>query len=343
MYASLAARDRSTSRAAHLRELADYEEKHAEAWRVLLERLGSPVPPEGRFLEHRILVGLARVLGVGRILPILHKQEVDGVARYKAQAARWRDPDAQAAFADILADEIAHEVDTFNAMRETEAEGGRLRSAVLGANDGLGSLVALVAGVAGATASSLAVLIAGVAGLVAGAVSMAASNYISVKAEQEVYRSQVSLQQDALEVAPEAKRTQLEEVYRRKGLTQEEAETVVGRLAGRPEELLRSLVAEQHGLAEASFEDPSRLALITGTAFALAGAVPILPFLFLASLPAVLVSVGVTAGVLFLTGVLRSLFTLNPFLRSGLEMVLIGLGAAAATYLVGLAVGGVVG
>ncbi|HYM40678.1 MAG TPA: VIT1/CCC1 transporter family protein [Thermoplasmata archaeon] len=70
---------------------------------------------------------------------------------------------------------------------------------------------------------------------------------------------------------------------------------------------------------------------------------PRLPFLLLPALSGVFVSVAVTAIGLFAAGVLRVLSTLHPFLRSGAEMTLVGMGAAAATYLVGLVVGGVVG
>ncbi|HLM70126.1 MAG TPA: VIT1/CCC1 transporter family protein, partial [Thermoplasmata archaeon] len=76
--------------------------------------------------------------------------------------------------------------------------------------------------------------------------------------------------------------------------------------------------------------------------FALAGAVPILPFFLLSPHTAVIVSVVVTAVALFLAGLFRALSSLHPFVRSGLEMVAVGMGAAAGTYLIGLLIGGVV-
>jgi VIT1/CCC1 family predicted Fe2+/Mn2+ transporter len=62
----------------------------------------------------------------------------------------------------------------------------------------------------------------------------------------------------------------------------------------------------------------------------------------LPALQGVLVSVALTCIALFLAGIIRALSTLHPFLQSGLEMVLIGMGAAAATYIVGFAIGVVV-
>ncbi len=339
MYLALAAMDREPERAEFLRELARFEEKHAATWEALLHKLGARVPQDRRLREHRILVALARVFGVGTVLPILHKGEVDGIQNYLGQAERWMDPDAGAALREILPDEVAHEVDLFGSMRHVTESRGRLRSAILGANDGLGSVLALAAGVAGATNSSPAVVIAGVAGLVAGAVSMGASNYVSVKAEQEVDASQRRLQRQAIGVARETKRKELVRIYEEKGLTHGEADRVASRIAEKPEEFLKALLAEEHAGAEEASESPAKQAAYTAFAFAGAGLVPILPFLALPSVEGILASVALTGLALFLAGIIRALSTLNPFLRSGIEMVLIGMGAAAATYLVGLVLG----
>ena len=59
---------------------------------------------------------------------------------------------------------------------------GWLPAAVLGADDGLVSTASLVLGVAAANANHSSILIAGISGMVAGAMSMAASEYVSVHA-----------------------------------------------------------------------------------------------------------------------------------------------------------------
>lgn len=59
---------------------------------------------------------------------------------------------------------------------------GWLRAAVLGANDGIVSTASLIMGVAASGAPRSAVLVSGIAGLVAGAMSMAAGEYVSVRA-----------------------------------------------------------------------------------------------------------------------------------------------------------------
>jgi len=73
------------------------------------------------------------------------------------------------------------------AKRALQVQRGAARAAVLGVNDGLVSVLCIVLAVAGAGASGHSVLLAGFAGLVAGAVSMAAGEWISVRAQVELF------------------------------------------------------------------------------------------------------------------------------------------------------------
>jgi VIT1/CCC1 family predicted Fe2+/Mn2+ transporter/rubrerythrin len=344
MYSALADADRNSTRATLLRRLAEYEGRHAALWAGLLRRHDRPLPPEHRLANQRILVRLARWFGVGSVLSVVHREEVDGIEKYRDQQRRWQDPDAQRLFSELLPDEVVHEIETTASARDEGAlAAGGLRSVLLGSIDGLASTVALAAGVAGATSSSHTIVIAGSAAVVAGALSMAASEYVSVKAEHDVVLAQARMEREALTVAPETKRRQLVASYTTKGLTPEEAEKVVARLTAEPGPFLRALLAERYGSPEAAEETPVRQGLYTGVSFALAGALTILPFLFLGAQPGVIVSVALAASALFIAGLLRSLSSLEPFLRGGLEMMAVGMGAAAGTFLIGLAIGGVVG
>ncbi|MGP8067385.1 MAG: VIT1/CCC1 transporter family protein [Thermoplasmata archaeon] len=344
MYQALAAADRIPARAVLLRELAGFEERHAALWAGLLKKLGRPPPRETRMIEHRMLVGMARLLGVGPVLPIVHRGEVDGIEKYRSQASRWQDPDAVTVFRTILPDEVAHEIETSNAAREAGSRtSGSLRSLLLGAIDGFASIVALSAGVAGATGLNKTVLIAGTASVVAGALSMAASEYVSVKAERDARVAQTRMEGAAASVAPETKRDQLIRAYEAKGLSTDEATKVATRLQENPQRFLDALVAERYGTGVEEDERPGRQGLLTGVSFALAGAVPLVPYIFFGIEAAVIASVVVTAVALFLAGLFRALSSLHPFVRSGLEMLAVGMGAAAGTYLIGLVIGGAVG
>lgn len=66
-----------------------------------------------------------------------------------------------------------------------------LRAGVLGANDGIVSIAALVAGISGASVSSNTFLVVLVAGLAGGALSMAIGEYVSVSSQLDAEKAMV--------------------------------------------------------------------------------------------------------------------------------------------------------
>jgi vacuolar iron transporter family protein len=74
----------------------------------------------------------------------------------------------------------------------------QLRAGVLGANDGIVSVAAIVVGVAGASSTSASIVTAGVAGLVAGALSMATGEYVSVSSQRDAERAGLATPDDEL-------------------------------------------------------------------------------------------------------------------------------------------------
>src|SRR5438046_3263689 len=81
-----------------------------------------------------------------------------------------------------------HPADAATEHHHRDVQGGAARAAVFGISDGLTTNVSLILGVAGAAATTGAsfVRLAGVAGLVGGAFSMAAGEYISMRAQSEL-------------------------------------------------------------------------------------------------------------------------------------------------------------
>ncbi len=89
---------------------------------------------------------------------------------------------------------------------------------------------------------------------------------------------------------------------------------------------------------------PGRAGGTSFVAFAAGAAVPLLPFLAgAAGFRAIQAAVVVTLAALFGAGLVLSLFTGRDALRSGARMVLIGAAAGALTYLLGRALGVVIG
>src|SRR5207342_602055 len=115
--------------------------------------------------------------------------------------------------------------------RHLSHRSGWLRAAVLGANDGIVSVAAIIVGVAAADSSRSAILTAGVAGLVAGAASMAAGEYVSVSSQADAERAALRFEREELRTDPEGERAELARIYRERGLSQPVADAVAAELS----------------------------------------------------------------------------------------------------------------
>jgi len=105
-----------------------------------------------------------------------------------------------------------------------------LRASVLGANDGIVSVAALVLGVAGATNSPQLILTVGVAGIIAGSISMAAGEYVSVSSAKDTEKALLERERYELENFPERELAELAIIYEKKGLSKKTAATVAKEL-----------------------------------------------------------------------------------------------------------------
>jgi VIT1/CCC1 family predicted Fe2+/Mn2+ transporter len=339
LYHFLARREADQARAALMIEMAEAEIRHAEVMRIGLEGQGVHLPPFRLSFKTRLLKLLARAGGPRLIYPLLHGSEIEGTADYAAQDARTA----------ALAGEERSHARTLGEMSRTavttgerwhrSAGGGTLRAAVFGVNDGLVSNLSLVMGFAGASADARFVLLAGLSGLLAGASSMAAGEYVSMKAQRELLERQIALEAAELAVTPEEEVAELALIYRAKGLNKEEAEKLAGRLTEDPNVALDTLVREELGLDPKELGNPIAAAVGSFLAFAGGAVLPVIPFFFGASTPLVIASIAVSGAALFSVGALLSLFTGKGTLFSGGRQLLIGAVAATITFGLGSLIG----
>ncbi len=136
--------------------------------------------------------------------------------------------------------------------RHRDVRGGWARAAIFGVSDGLVSNVALVLGVAGASTQAGFVRVAGLSGLLAGAVSMAAGEYVSVKAQNELIDREVEIERRSILDKPEAETTELAAIYEQRGLGPEHARRLAVAIMADPEIALDVHAREELGLAPGS-------------------------------------------------------------------------------------------
>jgi len=224
--------------------------------------------------------------------------------------------------------------------RHSAAGGNALRAAVLGANDGLVSILSLVMGVAGAELSNAAILISGFAGLLAGASSMALGEWLSVQSSRELYQHQIQTERLEIATSPAEEAEELALIYQAKGLDETEARNLASQIMSDEAKALDTLAREELGVDPESLGGSAWEAAITSfILFAFGAIIPVIPFLLLTGMTAVMASVILSALGLFVIGAGITLFTGRSLAYSGTRQVIFGLAAAAATYTIGHFVG----
>ena len=219
-------------------------------------------------------------------------------------------------------------------MGELETEAGRverlgsIREIVFGAQDGLVSTLAVVAGLAAAGVGHLVVLLGGAVSAVAGILSMSIGTYLSSRAQRQVYEAELARERREIREHPSEEVAELIAALTARGLGRADAVEVARRIARSHDLLLSMLAVFELGLAPQRLGRPARDAFVMGVAFAAASLVPLVPFVWPRAMAALAVSGALTLVALFAVGALKGRLAHLSALRGGLEVV--GLGAASA-------------
>jgi len=220
-----------------------------------------------------------------------------------------------------------------------DIQGGAARAAVFGISDGLVSNVSLILGVAGAHPTGGVIRLAGLAGLVGGACSMAAGEYVSMRAQSELFQRELDIERREIRRHPQGERRELAKIYEDRGVAPDQAKQLAAAMMTDPEMALETHAREELGIDPSSLGSPIKAAASSFGSFALGAVIPLVPWFITAGLAGVLASVVVGALAALVVGGSLSAFTGRSWLRSSLRQLAISAGAAAVTFGVGSAVG----
>ena len=218
-------------------------------------------------------------------------------------------------------------------------QGGQARAAVFGVSDGLVSNVALILGVAAAGSDADTVLLAGLTGLLAGAASMAAGEYVSVKAQAELVEREIEIERVSIAEDPEMETRELAAIYRKRGLSSPEANTLASAIMADPEVALDVHAREELGIDPDDTGDPAGAAIASFAAFTIGALIPLIPWFFLDGAVATVLSVALGIIASAIVGVVLASFTKRSATRTAARQV----GFAAAACLLTFAIGSLFG
>lgn len=213
----------------------------------------------------------------------------------------------------------------------------KLRAGVLGANDGIVSVAAVVVGVAGATSDLAPIITAGAAAVIGGAFSMALGEYVSVASARDSQAALIEKEKRELAEMPEEELAELASIYQAKGLSAETAQRVAEELTAH-DALGAHLSAELH-IDETEVLKPWQAAWASFLAFLLGAVLPMLAITLPPAelrIPVAFVATLVALGV---TGALGARLGGSPALRPTLRVLLGGAVALGVTFAVGALLG----
>ncbi len=348
LYDVLAETEKQPQMAEVYKKLAASEEKHAAAWEKKLTELKVTLPPRKPTWRAATMIWLAKRFGPQFVLPTITGNEKADSQAYDGQS----EEEAK----EFSLDEKSHARLLSMASHSTgglpggtvaqlegrhKASGGNaLRAAVLGANDGLVSILSLTMGVAGATNNRTDILIAGLAGVLAGAGSMALGEWLSVQSSRELYEHQIKIEAEEIAENPAEEQEELALIYQSKGLPEDRAKELAEHMMADKGSILDTLAREELGIDPEELGGSAYEAAFTSFfLFAFGALFPMFAYFFWSGTLAIALSLIISAVGLFIIGAAITLMTGKSVWFSGTRQVLVGIAAAALTYGIGKLIG----
>jgi len=222
-----------------------------------------------------------------------------------------------------------------------------LKEFIYGAVDGAITTFAVVAGVAGAGLSAGVIIILGFANLLADGFSMAVSNYLGTRAENQHRQKIRQRENEEIETFPEGEIEEIRQIYARKGFEGELLEEAVDVIVSDRDKWVDTMVQEEFGLPLQS-HNAFKAGLATFVAFCVVGFIPLMTYVSNWVQPGLVAqpflwSCVLTGVAFFWVGAMKGRFVDQHWFVSGLETVGIGGIAAGMAYGVGVLLQGIVG
>ena len=229
-------------------------------------------------------------------------------------------------------------LETIQQKKQVIESRSQIREFVFGIQDGLISTVGLLAGIQSATENNVVVIVTGLTAMFSGAISMATGSYLSSGAQKDIFDKELADAEKLAEREPYVVAEGLLKALGEEGLSKEQSYRMVKVLLLERKVFLRTFQEKVFGLGSAEINQPLRAALVMGLSFIVGAIIPIIPYMAMAGVSALYLSVFLSATTLFIVGAFKGHLAGQSLLVSGGKFFVIAVSAAGLGYLIGLAV-----
>jgi predicted membrane protein (TIGR00267 family) len=221
-------------------------------------------------------------------------------------------------------------------MPERHKTVNRLSDIILGGQDGLVSILGLLLGLSAATSSTKIVIAGGLATIFAETLSMTAVAYTSRMADRDHYRAEREREIMEVKETPDIERQEVADIYSAKGFNGRLLTEIVDHITSDEKLWIDTMMKEELNLLPVVKKDVYQYSITVGASTFTGAILPLIPFFFLHIHPALVVAMILSVVILAAVGAYKAVMTLGKPIKSAIQMVLIGMGAAFAGYLIGL-------
>ena len=218
---------------------------------------------------------------------------------------------------------------------ESHGGGNSLRDVILGGQDGLVNMLGIALGVVSAGGSSHVLIAAGLAASFTESISMGAVAYTSFGSVRDFYLAQRRREEEEIESAPDVERQEVRDIYAAKGFEGQLLEDVVSTIAANRDTWVDTMMDEELHLQSVEQRSLLQSAAVVTVATMIGHLIPLAPFTVLSQTPAIVAAIALSAIALFAVGVYSAKTLVGDWRKSGAQMLVIGLSAAAIGFLIG--------
>jgi vacuolar iron transporter family protein len=219
--------------------------------------------------------------------------------------------------------------------KEKHGTNNSLRDVILGGQDGLVNMLGIALGVVAAGGSTHVLVVTGIAAAITESISMGAVAYTSFGSDRDFYLAERAREQKEIAAQPEDEREEIREIYAAKGFNGQLLEDVVSTITSNRETWVNTMMDEELHLQPIAQRSLVQSAVIVTVATLIGHFIPIVPFMVVARTPAIILAIALSAVTLFAVGVYSAKTLVGDWRKSGIQMLAIGLGAAALGFLIG--------
>lgn len=210
-----------------------------------------------------------------------------------------------------------------------------MREIVFGMEDGMVSTLGAITGIAIGSQDHFMIVFSGIVIIAVESISMGIGSYLSNRSEYEVNQARIAEEKEEIKHYPELEKQELLQLFRRDGWPNDLADTMADTASKNPNLMLTEMMYRELRFDDKSSQTAVRNGLLMFFSYVLGGLFSLSAYFVFEINVAMPISMAITLASLFGLGALTTKYSNVLWWKAGGRVLLLGLVALLAGYLIG--------